>query len=402
VRLAILLLFGLAHAARGQAIAWSNWSALRDLPDTIALRAPSVVANGDTMFVAGNVFPKDINQFVGRRRLVIARSPGGMLPIPPGSFDFAYPRLARDGRGALHLVWAEFADSSGSLAAWMTPPTSLWHSIFRNGRWSPPHRIFAGRTLTWAGDGRPMTTDSSGNIHIAVPALLSAGQFAVVHLRIDSSGAVVENDFSPGASYASITRLSRDSLLIAYSTSDSLTPTGGSSIFVRVSSDGGRSWATPISITRSERRNASPPVVEATRTGLDAFWVEDSRNPAGPQVFRAYTTRSPKASWVEITPAYVIEGMAVHGLSAGTACGSYSVILEILSGPQNDPTIRLVNLAVYDGRLTATPLFPDLVTAMSAGMGADRERISLIFSAIRPGEQRAIPATASGRACRTM
>jgi hypothetical protein len=94
--------------------------------------------------------------------------------------------------------------------------------------------------------------------------------------------------------------------------------------------------------------------------------------------------------------------MAVHVTSAGTRCGSYTVLLEVLSGPQNDPAIRLVDVAVRDGRLDATPLFSDLITGMSAGLRADHERIHLIFSAIRTGEQRAISATATGRACRTM
>jgi hypothetical protein len=39
---------------------------------------------------------------------------------------------------------------------------------------------------------------------------------------------------------------------------------------------------------------------------------------------------------------------------------------------------------------------------MAVGIGADRDRFRLIFAAIRHGEQRAIPATATGRACRTM
>jgi len=373
----------------------------RQMPDTVALRTPSVVVAGDTTIVAGNHFPSDVDRVAARRRLVIARSPGGMLPIPDGSFDFAFPQLVRDARGTLHLVWAEFADSSGSLAAWMSPPTSLWHSSFRNGRWSTPRKIFAGRRLNWSGDGRAVTSDAAGNIHIVAPALPTDGPFAVVHLRIEPNGAVTERALTPGASHASITRLSRDSLVIASSTSDSLTPKGGSSILLRVSPDGGRSWAEPLAIVRSERRNASPPLVEPTPAGLDAVWIEESRTPSGGRVLRRFSARSPSAPWHEKTPAVSVDGTPVRLVSAA-ACGAYALIVETLGGSMNDPTIRLVAIGVRDDRVEVTPLLPELDGAMAVGVGAEREGFRLVFSAVRHGELRAVPATTTGRVCRTM
>ena len=402
MRRAFLILFCVAADVEAQGVTWGKMSPVREIPDTIALRYPAVVVSGDTTIVAANHFPNDLDRVAGRRRLVIARSPGGMLPIPNGSFDFAFPHLARDARGTLHLVWAEFADSSGSLTAWMTPPTSLWHSVLRNGRWSMPRKIFAGRRLSWTGDGRSMVSDAAGNIHIAAPALPATGQFAVVHLRVDSAGTVTEQDLAPGAAYASITHLSGDSLLIAFSTSDSETPKGGSSILVRTSADGGRSWTSPSVIDRSDHHTGSAPLVERTSNGLEAFWVEPSRSSKGGSAVRRFSARSSAGKWTAIEPEYAIEGAAVRVVSSGAVCGSYAAILETLNGSPNDPAIRLIGLAVYNGRLAATPLFPDLEGAMAVGIGADRDGFRLIFAAIRHGEQRAIPATATGRACRTM
>ena len=402
MRRAFFILFCVAGGIEAQGVSWGKMSPLREMPDTIALRYPTVVVSGDTMIVAGNHFPSDLDRIASRRRLVIARSPGGMLPIPDGSFDFAFPHLARDARGALHLVWAEFPDSSGSLTAWMTPPTSLWHSVLRDGRWSTPRKIFAGRRLSWTGDGRSIVTDGAGNIHIAAPALPATGQFAVVYLRIDSVGSVTERDFAPGAAYASITRLRGDSLLIAFSTSDSQTPNGGSSILLRASPDGGRSWTSPAVIDRSDHRSGSAPLVERTSVGLEAFWVEPSRSSKGGSVLRRFAARSAAAKWTEIEPAYAIEGAAVRVVSSGTVCGSYAAILETLNGTPNDPIIRLIAVTVRNDRFAAAPLFQDLDGAMAVGIGADRDGFRLIFAAIRHGEQRAIPATATGRACRTM
>jgi len=401
MRRTILILASLVGSVQAQTVSWGKAAPLREIPDTIALRYPSVVISDDTTFVAGNHFPSDVDRVAARRRLVIARSPGGMLPIPNGAFDFAFPHLARDRRGLLHLVWAEFADSSGSLMAWMTPPATLWHSKYANGRWSSPKKIFTGR-MTWSGDGRSMTTDSTGNVHIAFPALLPGGPFAVVYIRIDSSGPVAEQHLSPGAGYASITALTRDSLLIAYSTSDSLTPKGGSSIFVRVSSDGGRSWAPSTAIVRSDHRNGSAPLVERTLTGLDAFWVESSRSSDGRSVLRRFSTRTTTGPWTEIAPAYAIEGAPVRVVSAGVVCRSYAAIIETLNGSPNDASIRLVAVAVRNGRSSATRLFQDLDGAMAVGIGADRGQIRVIFAGIRHGELRAFPATATGRACQTM
>ena len=401
MRRAFLVLVCLVESVHAQTVTWGDMAALREIPDTIALRSPSIVLAGDTIIVAGNHFPSDVDRVASRRRLVIARSPGGMLPIPSGAFDFAFPRIARDARGALHLVWAEFADSSGSLSAWMTPPTSLWHSMFTNGRWSAPKKIFTGRTVSWAGDGRLLVRDSSGNIHIAVPALLPTGAFAVVYLRIDSSGVVAERDFSPGAAYASITRLSGDSLLIVYATADSLTPKGGASTLVRASGDGGRSWAPPVAVARSDRGLTSPPLVEGTSTGLAAFWTEESRDSRGP-VLRGFYGRASSATWKEISPSLNLDGMPIRLVSAAARCGSFAIVAELLGGPPNNPTIQLVAVVGSDGRISATRLFRDLEIAMSVGIGADGQRVQLIFSAVRRGERRAIPATAIGRACQTM
>ena len=401
MRHVFLLLACSANALGAQGTTWGAPVKL-GIPDSVSLRAPSVVVAGDTTIAAGNVFPKDLDQFAGRRRLAIVRSPGGLLPIPAGSFDFAFPRLARDFRGALHLVWAELSDTTGSLVAWTTPPTSLWHSVFANQRWSRPQKILSARTINWAADGRPMIVDSTGTIHIAVPALLPAADFAVVYLRIDSAGLVTERDFTPGAGYASITRLALDSVLIAYSTSDSLTPKGGSSIIARVSGDGGRTWAAPQAIARQTRRNASPPLIEYTPTGLMAFWAEEARDAGETQTIRAFSTRSPTARWSELAPPYAVDGILVRLVSARAQCDSYAVVAEILGGTANDPTVRLVDVAVRDGRLVGTALFPDLAMATSVGIGADRDQLRLMFSALRRNEQRGISATATGRVCRTM
>ena len=323
------------------------------------------------------------------------------MPVPSGSFDFAFPRVTRDNRGGLHLVWAELADTTGSISAWGRPPIALWHSTFSNGRWSAPQNLLSARSVSWSSDGRPIVSDSAGRIHVVVPVAL-ADHLAVIYLRIDPSGVVEQKEFSAGAGYASITYLGGDSLLIALSTSDPLTPRGGSSILYRVSSDGGRSWTDPAVIARRSQRNASSPLVERTRTGLAAFWVEDPRTAGGMQTMRGFSARSTNDVWTEISPAYAIDGMAFHFASAGTACGVHAVILEILRGPSSNPTMHLVDVAARDGRLTATELFPDLVTAASMGVGADRNRIRLMFSAVKANAQRAIPATAVGRACQTM
>jgi hypothetical protein len=359
-----------------------------------------VTVVGDTLVIAANDLPKEPDQFRGNRHLRLVRDPGGEMPLPAGAFQFAFPQIGSDRIGGIHLVWGEFSDTTGSIAAWMTLPTSLWHAVFRDGRWSNPQRLLQGRTLSWAANGRPFVIDSAGRAHIVVPMTAPSGGFSVAYLRLNAAGTVEQEVHFPGAGYASLTRLTEDSLLIAYSTADSLTPPGGSAIMTRLSKNGGHTWDSATVVDRPRVRNVSSPLVEFANGTLYALWIQ-APAPANPKVtVRAFSARRSDASWTELPPV-AIDGAPFRFLSAKARCGGFAAIVETVGGSPADPRLKLTELRVHDARLVAIELFPQLMHAGSVGIAADDDHLHLMFSAARAGDKNTTTATAIGRACPT-
>ncbi|HEU0076914.1 MAG TPA: hypothetical protein VFQ76_04640, partial [Longimicrobiaceae bacterium] len=77
------------------------------------------------------------------------------------------PRLALDGRGALHLTFARFRDGLGG--------PRHFHLALRGGRWSPPAEILPGQGAR--GSELVTAVDSRGRLH----ALWSGRGGAILH-----------------------------------------------------------------------------------------------------------------------------------------------------------------------------------------------------------------------------
>src|SRR5262245_26373504 len=100
---------------RGVDSVGSRWTSDRRIvavPVCAVVQWPALTAQGDTVYLTGNVMRPD-----GARppSFVIARIPGDTLPTPSGASAFAFPHTAIDRAGRLHLVWGE-TDSDSSRA----------------------------------------------------------------------------------------------------------------------------------------------------------------------------------------------------------------------------------------------------------------------------------------------
>src|SRR4051794_33333708 len=81
------------------------------VPDNQLIRWPSIAFIGDTTFVAANLFPVRGDSldrsptYLGRRLEQHGQTPRSLppMPLPPGAFQIAYPRLIAIGE-TLHMV----------------------------------------------------------------------------------------------------------------------------------------------------------------------------------------------------------------------------------------------------------------------------------------------------------
>jgi hypothetical protein len=397
----LLLTACLAATLDAQTSRWHRLDAYRGIADSLTMHWPSLAMAHDTMIVAANIFPSDAQMPTGKRRLAILRTPGRPLPLPAGDFSFAHPQLVIGARGALHLLWVEPNHSADTLSAWSSPGASLWHSSYRNGAWSKPRQLLGGRFLIWASEGRAVVSDGAGRVHIVVPAALDDGQLAIVYLRLGDDG-TVENEIRwPGGSQASLTSLRHDSVLVAYSTADSLTQRRGSTVLVRISGDRGGTWSAPLAVTRSDRRNVSPPIVEQSGSELHALWIEQTATNNPPAVVRGFISRSPFDRWSEVEPPSPTRGVPLRFLSAGTQCGGYAALVEFIENPMSDARMRIAEVFIRDKHFIASDVFPQLETAASVGLAPKGDSLRIVLSVVRPREKTAVNATAIGRACGT-
>ena len=397
-RACLAALFVAGPVLPAQAPIWDRFVRFPALADSLQVRWPSVVVIGDTVVVAANLFPTDTGTFSLKNTITIVRAPGGPLPLPAGPFTFQHPQLASDGRGNLHMVWGEPRDGMSSFALWLAAPASLWHSVLRNGRWSQPRKLLAGNFLNWRGDGRQLVCDASGRLHIVLPGSIP-GALAIVYLRVNALGELEDEAHWPGGTYATITPIGGDSLIVAYATADSLTPRRGSAMFTRFSRNGGRAWEAPSLITRSTQRNISPVVIERSKTDLHALWVEEGSK--GGEV-RAYTASSPNSSWKEVPTKLPFPGVLFRVTSAGASCGQYAVLMEYAASMNFDARLQVLAVRVHDGRTVGSEIFPQLQAAVNVGVATDGNSLRIVFSAANPGDETTMSATATGRVCAAM
>jgi hypothetical protein len=141
------------------------------------LQWPSIAVRMDTAFIAGNIFAAESliarPAYLGR---VHQNGDGSLIPLaplelPPGDFQFAYPRIAWAG-DTLHLVWAEFESRPLTVTDWrfltIYRLTSLWHAQRVHGAWSPPKRIATAYSFGWNAETGGVAVDARGTLHVAV------------------------------------------------------------------------------------------------------------------------------------------------------------------------------------------------------------------------------------------
>jgi hypothetical protein len=183
LRFRVLVLWWLVLAVNGCARPTPVVSQVKDSPvtlpgltETASLRWPTIAVSSDTVFVAGNVFRSNPLSarpaYLGRLRQDAGGRlvPLGLVDLPPGDFQFAYPRIAAAGN-KLHLVWGEFASRPRTVDAWLVNTNfemTLWHATLDRGVWSHPETIVTSRWFGWSGETGGIVVDASGALHVAV------------------------------------------------------------------------------------------------------------------------------------------------------------------------------------------------------------------------------------------
>ncbi len=351
--------------------------ALNGVAANSLIRWPSIAVRSDTAFVAANVFPIQGDSllprpaYLGRLRqdtrgeLVPLRE----LPLPPGDFQFAYPRIVASSAG-LHLVWGEFALPPRTWSAWtQAPPTSLWHALLSGDSWSRPERIATSRWLGWNDESGDIALDSREAMHVVV--WIGDSTPRMLHLRL--SGSALEASHLPysGLNMETAIATRGDTVVVGLVRQASDTQR----VMLFESTDQGRHWASAI--VASERvggmvshlalaTTSDGQLLAIAEKGSDSFYLDTIR------VLR--TSRK--------TGRVVTRVVAPPSLSAGFAmavapCGSALMLIRTFSVT---PQVFQFTIPPDGPATTAKPLLNIAANAVFPGAAAIGRSMITVFA----------------------
>jgi hypothetical protein len=356
---------------------------LLGLRENRLIRWPSIAVRSDTVFVAANVFPISGDSLDARPALLgrlrqnsagdlVALAP---LDLPPGDFEFGYPRIIAAGR-SLHLVWAEFGSPTRTVAARIavsTFPTSLWHAVLENGAWSVPERIATSTWFGWNSETGDVAIDARGTLHVAV----WKGDSAPLVYDFRLVGGRWETSRFQGSGLNHSTAIVTRGDTVAIGFVDMVSDT--ERVLVAESTDDGMHWTNPIVASRRPwgRRHGSVSrlAVAATADGQvlaigekpdDSFYLDTIRVVR----MKGATDRSTTQLLV---PPPTSDGFVL----AGAPCGPIVMLIQTFSR-----TPQLFELTLPRDSLATTirPLLSTAGFASFPGVAAGRRSAIAVFA----------------------
>src|SRR6266536_319675 len=243
--LAVLRLGAASRASTACAAqAWSSEPAIFDLPAGLFLRNPLVSRNGPVTFVAGVLAGG--GGLTAKAPALLVLKDGRDVGEPAGGFTFQAPQMVVDRGGILHLLWGERvrSDDPPDAPRRNDLPVSIWHSVLRQGRWSPAERVYVPsgdvQRFWWLPYVTAVSVDSANRLHVTVPGA-AAG---ILHLSLDQGRWSV--DTIPGAAVRTALAAGPPaSLYLLYIGRQAGSRGRSQTVMVRRSQDGGRSWTQP-------------------------------------------------------------------------------------------------------------------------------------------------------------
>jgi hypothetical protein len=343
-----------------------------------SLQSPSIAVRSDTAFIVGNTFSGDSiiarPAYLGRVRLNGDLVPLEPLELPPGDFQFAYPRIAAAG-GTLHLVWAEFESPPRTVVAWRAltnRPTSLWHAARERGAWSAPKRIATAYSFGWNGETGGVAVDASGTLHVAAwKGILDS----VPHVRVFRlAGERWEDSPLPYTGLNQTTAIATRGDTVVVAAIDQ--PGDTSRVMVIESTDHGVHWTSPIVASSRLRRQGSVTRMAFARMsdGLllvigekpdDSFYLDTIR-----VVHLKGATRRPTTRFID--PPETVDGFELAALP----CGSVVMLLRTFT---LTPQLFELTLAADSSAPAVVPLFAPARIAAFPGIGASQRSAIAVF-----------------------
>lgn len=265
--------------------------------DSADIVRPSIALFGDSVVLVGNRFssPHSWNM-IGMR----AAFPGKEnLPLPSGVLHFAAPLAAFAQDGRLHLLWAEPSEGMELRDTSRHQPrlTRIYHAeywgsasqVFIEGRpllWSTARLIYEASAIQWEGGrGSRAVIDRDGTLHLVF--YLWGNRQGSVYLRDNPRGVreVIEFIRFPGMYPELGFGPAGEAYLAFINPNETSFERDANSVFVRRSTDGGRTWEAPVLVSLSGQQQAHNVRMAVTPAGqVHLLWLKNRSGGFTPEV----------------------------------------------------------------------------------------------------------------------
>ena len=371
---------------------WEPAVTISGRPPDRTLRWPSLTTHAGGLVLAATTMPFDDTTALGTRPLVIVRLPGERLPLPTGSYTFAYPRVVTDSADDLHLFWGEPADvdsAAGRTArTWPGALAVVMHSVFRGGRWSTPEALVEATRVGWMNaDVRP---DTRGRIHVVVHAFRPRGS-ELIHASQSGEG-WSRSTLAQPAVYP-VLNVDDDSSVLGYIATRADDPGQANSIYLRASSDGGRSWSEQARAAASNGADFSNLHLVRGRDAVYLYALQRAGTSTWVRRFRQTGRTAVPAGATSPDSSFMVSRLA----TAASPCGDPLVIAETID-PGGRPVLREIRIEA--GALAWREVVPAFSASGSPAITLDsNDTYHMVFVGLRPGGGRATTLVTQRPAC---
>jgi len=352
---------------------WGESELLGGIPKGYGLRWPSLATTHDTLVVAAVLSP--IGSTPERVRPgIVMRYPGSILPLPSHAERFAFPKGITDRNGTYHVIWGENPDSThGDF-----PIRELWHSEWRNGRWSPSERIVGASAVRWAGDQGSVVINPDNTIGVLVSAIRNVYHNTVLYID-GRTGQWRTQDLERFGTYVAIATEGRR-IVAALVGPDPVSR--HSSVYAVSSSDHGRTWSAPRVIARVTSPYARSVTMAVNSAGVHVVWTEPVQRATDSVVVRHFTNGPGRPIWTEEASLRVAGSNILRMAVVSGACIELRVLLESISGGYRGTRFRLQELSWSRSAAAAMDLFPGAVSAGVSAVHGTSSRLHLLATVI--------------------
>ena len=204
-----------------------------------------------------------------------------VLVAPEGHDGLRAPRIAVDDSGTLHMVWATVRMRRPKGASEDVQSFDVWASSYRQGHWLEPHRI-ADLDGPWWDHTLPsdLVRTARGELHAIAPSFRSDSSAYLLHVaRVAGRWTASRIPVQATATYTALAARN-DSLFMAFVAPVIGPEPDASSVWFRLSPDGGRYWERAVLVSRSGELSARELRVVPERTGDIAIaWARKREAP---------------------------------------------------------------------------------------------------------------------------